>query len=174
MFSHQIFFLRTLRTLLPAELLDGLADGVPDHPDPRELFLLGALDPRGVREAQVHVLCRPREDGTGLGRRLVADGDDIRKKGTRFQDVDNTLRVAFPEMSIPTSFMTATASGFRVPGSRPALSASKRSPQIWFIHASAIWLRALLWMHTKSTFFLFDWRNTFCYMNGRSAILFSP
>src|SRR5512137_259818 len=55
-------------------------------------------------------------------------------------------------MSIPASFMTATASGFSAPGSRPALWASKRSLQRWFIQASAIWLRALLWMQTKRTF----------------------
>ena len=36
------------------------------------------------------------------------------------------------------------ASGLSMPGSRPALCASKYSPQIVLSHASAIWLRALL------------------------------
>ena len=69
--------------------------------------------------------------------------------------------------------MTATARGFRAPGSRPALSASKRSPQRWFIQASAIWLRALLWMQTKSTFF-FSMVDHLLMMNGLERFLLSP
>src|SRR5215831_621776 len=55
------------------------------------------------------------------------------------------------EMSIPISFMVSTTMGLSLPGSRPALCASNCSPQIWLRNASAIWLRALLWMQMKRT-----------------------
>jgi small redox-active disulfide protein 2 len=48
------------------------------------------------------------------------------------------LLVLFWEISIPISFITSTANGFNVPGSNPALSASKRSPAISLSKASAI------------------------------------
>src|SRR2546421_9189190 len=56
-------------------------------------------------------------------------------------------------MSKPASSITATTEGLSSPGSRPALWAANSSPQILFKNASAIWLRALLWIQTKRTFF---------------------
>jgi len=46
--------------------------------------------------------------------------------------------------------------GLTVPGSSPALCASKDSGHRWLSQASAIWLRALLWMQTKRTLFFID------------------
>jgi len=43
-------------------------------------------------------------------------------------------------------------SGLMIPGSSPALYAAKNSPQVWFIIAAAIWLRALLWTQINRTF----------------------
>src|SRR6056297_988895 len=57
-------------------------------------------------------------------------------------------------MSYPSSAITCTTRGFRVPGSSPALSAANFSPPISLRKVSAIWLRALLWMQINSTFFL--------------------
>src|SRR5271166_1066255 len=45
-------------------------------------------------------------------------------------------------MSIPSSSMTAIASGLTCPGRVPALSTSKRSPASCLSNPSAIWLRA--------------------------------
>ena len=55
------------------------------------------------------------------------------------------------EMSIPTSSMTAIASGRTMLASIPALETSKRSPPQARSMPSAIWLRALLCQHTKMT-----------------------
>src|SRR5947209_17054828 len=50
----------------------------------------------------------------------------------------NTALVLFFEMSIPISPRTSIANGFNLPGSRPALSASKNSPHLLFSSAAAI------------------------------------
>src|SRR6267143_3956785 len=60
-------------------------------------------------------------------------------------------------MSIPVSRRTSTASGLSLPGSSPALVASKNSPHRLLSNAAAIWLRALLWTQMKRTFF-FIWK----------------
>src|SRR6056297_1405428 len=57
-------------------------------------------------------------------------------------------------MSYPSSAITCTTRGFRVPGSSPALSAANFSPPKSLRKVSAIWLRALLWLQLNSTFFL--------------------
>jgi len=57
-----------------------------------------------------------------------------------------------PEMSIPISWSASTTSGLRVPGSSPALCASKNSPQTSVSNAAAIWLRALFCTQIKRTF----------------------
>ncbi len=63
----------------------------------------------------------------------------------------NALVVLFEDMSIPTSRITATASGCKVPGSKPALCPEKSFGQSSFKNASAIWLLALLRTQTNST-----------------------
>ena len=57
----------------------------------------------------------------------------------------------WPLMSMPISPITAMASGRTWLASVPALNASKRSPPQARTMPSAIWLRALLWVHTKRT-----------------------
>jgi hypothetical protein len=54
-------------------------------------------------------------------------------------------------MSIPTSAMARTASGWTPRASVPALAASQRPPVSVRSHASAIWLRAELWVQRNST-----------------------
>src|SRR3954453_784929 len=56
-------------------------------------------------------------------------------------------------MSIPSSCMAAITIGFNFPGSIPALNASNSWPKTSLRNASAIWLRALLWMQTNRNFF---------------------
>src|SRR5262245_8602616 len=63
--------------------------------------------------------------------------------------MSKTDLVLLPEISMPISCIASTTIEFNVPGSSPALSASNASPQISFMKASAIWLRALLWMQMK-------------------------
>src|SRR5437868_11849672 len=55
-----------------------------------------------------------------------------------------TRCVVFFEISIPSSRSASTTSGLILPGSNPALCASKNSPHVSFNNAAAIWLRALL------------------------------
>ncbi len=71
-----------------------------------------------------------RKNWTPLGTGSIAYGNDIRKKSWPDLKTSTTARVSLLEMSIPTSAITFTASGFNVPGSRPALSASKNSLQV--------------------------------------------
>ncbi len=63
----------------------------------------------------------------------------------------NTPFARFADISTPISRITAIARGFRVPGSRPALSAIKSSGQSAFRNASAIWLLAPLCTHINRT-----------------------
>src|SRR5471032_2372738 len=80
--------------------------------------------------------------------------------------MSNTALVWLPEISIPISCIASTTIGFNFPGSSPALCASNSSPQIWFRKASAIWLRALLWMQTNRTFFFIILRCGFGFQFG--------
>ena len=59
--------------------------------------------------------------------------------------------LVWPLMSMPISPITAMASGRTWLASVPALNAAKRSPAQARTMPSAIWLRALLWVHTKRT-----------------------
>ena len=52
---------------------------------------------------------------------------------------------------MPSSAMTTTASGRTWVASVPALNASNVPSPWWRRKASAIWLRALLWVQTKRT-----------------------
>src|SRR3984885_13172159 len=60
----------------------------------------------------------------------------------------------FPAMSWPVSAIAATTVGFNVPRSSPAEYARSTLPHRALTKASAIWLRALLWMHTNKTDFI--------------------
>src|SRR5450432_2012461 len=80
--------------------------------------------------------------------------------------MSNTALVWLLEISMPTSRITSTTVGLRLPGSSPALCASNSSPQSCFRNASAIWLRALLWMQTNKTFFFIILRCGFRFQFG--------
>ena len=56
---------------------------------------------------------------------------------------------------MPSSRMTAIASGRTMPGFVPALSTSNRSPASWRNSPSAIWLRAELPVQRISTLFFY-------------------
>ena len=60
------------------------------------------------------------------------------------------------DISIPTSAITGATSGCTVLGSNPALCTSNWVGAYRRTNASAIWLRAELWVHNISTFFRDD------------------
>src|ERR1700716_2570997 len=78
-----------------APRFDLCADFVPDLPDARYFFLVGSRQRRGIGKAPVHTLGDAGENRTALRARFVANGDDMREKLSRLEDIEDGSRFLF-------------------------------------------------------------------------------
>lgn len=126
-------------------------DFVADLPHARPLFFVRSGQGRRIGKTPVHTFGDARENWTFLSAGFIANGDDVGKKFSRFEDIEHRLR--FLLRNIDADFLHRFDHE-RIQRSRssPALCASKTSPHRWLSQASAIWLRALLWTQMKRTF----------------------
>ncbi len=79
-----------------------------------------------------------RKNRTTFSLGFAANRHDELEYLSRFPNIENTLRC------VPGDIDSEFANGLIVPGSNPALCASKNSPHVSFNNPAAIWLRALL------------------------------
>ena len=105
-----------------------------------ELFIFCSGESRRIRKTPIDAPVDAGENGTFLHGCVVADPNYVLEHFARAVN-SKTILVWFPLISMPISFITSIASGFKTPGSMPAFIASKRSPAMLFSNASAIWLR---------------------------------
>ena len=117
------------RTNFFAPFLDLLPDLVANLAHLIEHFFFRACDRRRIGKTPMQPFCRAREDGTFLGAGFVANGNDVGEELAGLEDIEDGARLFMRDI-VPISFMTSTAKGLSVPGSRPALWASKKSPQM--------------------------------------------
>jgi len=125
---------------------------VPHTPEHGQPLLFRALRAGRVLEGVMQPVRMARIDRAAF-LRVVADGEHVIE--TLAREFIHRLRLdRCPEISMPSSFMTAIASGRTWPGFVPALSTSKRSQASCRNRPSAIWLLAELRVHRMRTLFL--------------------
>lgn len=138
--------------VLSAKLLNLRANFFQQLPGFRDLFFMCPGKLRRIVEWPVEPLRYTGKNRASLRLRLAANGYYVGEQLTGLEDI-KTDCVLLVEMSIPISCSPSTAKRLSVPGSSPALCASRKSPHISLSNAAAIWLRALLWTQMKRTFF---------------------
>src|SRR5690606_28206183 len=86
------------------------------------------------------------------GHRSFALSQTVITKSKSWERYSSTTLDVCPEISTPSSIMTAIAVGFTPCASTPALLTIALSPEKWRRYPSAIWLRQLLPVHRTNMF----------------------